>query len=124
MASTPGDRGEFGVELAEVTLGLGKYCERREQPVRAGHLLAIQLPSAERFRAVLTLFRSSIQVSSAVVPSESSVRSFSRPRPRCVGTLRGAYTLDVVDSRPLRQQAFCQPPVEGRGSSSAAVGGR
>jgi hypothetical protein len=42
-----GDRGEFGVEPAEVTLGFGKYRERREQPVRRGHLFGIQLSAAE-----------------------------------------------------------------------------
>jgi hypothetical protein len=35
--STPGDRNEFSVEPAEVALGLSKYRERREQPVRRGH---------------------------------------------------------------------------------------
>jgi hypothetical protein len=32
----PGNRDDFGVELGEVTLSLGKYCEGGEQSVRRG----------------------------------------------------------------------------------------
>ena len=105
---------QFGVQPAEITLGLGKYRERCEQPVRGGHLLAFQLPSAEVLQggAYLVLVEHPSQLGRRAV-GKLGEQLEAVPVPVVRGALRDdADTVDVIDSCPLRKQLLGEPSVE------------